>query len=136
MSASSARTRLLAKFRSIAAERLERLSSTFVALESTPDDEEAIELILREIHSLKGEAKMMGFPKINEVAHKTEELLHHAKELRFQLPAASNDVFLGCNCPTKKNPILGRCHTYLALEFMQKKYPSLDVVIPGTSTED
>jgi len=50
--------------------------------------------------------------------------------------ATSNDVFLGCNCPTKKNPILGRCHTYLALEFMQKKYPSLDVVIPGTSTED
>ena len=46
--------------------------------------------------------------------------------------ATDNDVFLGCNCPTKKNPIPGRCHTYLALEFMKKKRPSLEVVIPAT----
>jgi uncharacterized protein YeaO (DUF488 family) len=49
---------------------------------------------------------------------------------------ADNDVFLGCNCPTKKNPILGRCHTYLALGFMKKKYPRLEVVIPAKSPED
>ena len=45
--------------------------------------------------------------------------------------ATENDVYLGCNCPTKKNPIAGRCHTYLALEFMQKKFPPLKVVVPG-----
>ena len=50
--------------------------------------------------------------------------------------AMKNDVFLGCSCPTKKNPIPERCHTYLALEFMYKKYPELDVVIPDTSSED
>ena len=44
--------------------------------------------------------------------------------------ATENDVYLGCNCPTKKNPIVGRCHTYLALEFMQKNYPPLKVVVP------
>ena len=44
--------------------------------------------------------------------------------------ATGNDVFIGCNCPTKKNPVHGRCHTYLALGFMKKKYPSLKVVIP------
>jgi hypothetical protein len=49
--------------------------------------------------------------------------------------AADNDVFLGCNCPTQKNSIAGRCHTYLALRFMQKKYPKLDVVIPAASTK-
>lgn len=42
--------------------------------------------------------------------------------------AADNDVHLGCNCPTAKNPIAGRCHTYLALEFMSRKYPGLRVV--------
>lgn len=47
--------------------------------------------------------------------------------------AADRDVFLGCNCPTQKNPIPGRCHTYPALEFMEKKYPKLDVAIPATS---
>jgi hypothetical protein len=50
--------------------------------------------------------------------------------------AADNDVYLGCSCPTKKNPIPCRCHTYLALEFMKKKYPPLDVVIPGTPSVD
>lgn len=44
--------------------------------------------------------------------------------------ATENDVYLGCSCPTKKNPTVGRCHTYLALEFMQKKYPELKVVLP------
>ena len=44
--------------------------------------------------------------------------------------ATENDVYLGCNCPTKKNPIIGRCHTYLALEFMRKKFPKLKIVVP------
>jgi len=50
--------------------------------------------------------------------------------------AADNDVFLGCNCPTQKNPVPGRCHTYLALEFMKKKYPELNVVIPNTPRKE
>ncbi len=44
--------------------------------------------------------------------------------------AADNDVYLGCSCPTKKNPVVGRCHTYLALKFMREKYPRLTVVLP------
>jgi hypothetical protein len=49
--------------------------------------------------------------------------------------AIDNDVYLGCSCPTKKNPIHGRCHIFLALEFMQKKYPKLEVVVPATSPQ-
>ena len=45
--------------------------------------------------------------------------------------ARTNDVFIGCSCPTKKNPIVGRGHTYPALEFMQKKFPPLKIVVPG-----
>jgi hypothetical protein len=50
--------------------------------------------------------------------------------------AADKDVFLGCSCPTTKNAVPGRCHTYLALEFMKKKYATLEVVVPATSPED
>ncbi len=50
--------------------------------------------------------------------------------------AEGNDVFLGCSCPTRKNPVHGRCHIFVALEFMRKKYPRLEVVIPATSQED
>lgn len=44
--------------------------------------------------------------------------------------AADQDVYLGCNCPTEKNPNVHHCHTWIALEFMKKKFPSLNVVFP------
>lgn len=44
--------------------------------------------------------------------------------------ATENAVYIGCSCPTKKNPDVYRCHTVLALEFMQQKFPDLEVVFP------
>lgn len=44
--------------------------------------------------------------------------------------ARQQDVYLGCNCPTAKNPDVMRCHTVLALRFMQAHYPSLDIRYP------
>jgi hypothetical protein len=41
------------------------------------------------------------------------------------------DVYLGCNCPTAKNPDVMRCHTVLALRFMHAHYPALDIRYPG-----
>ena len=41
--------------------------------------------------------------------------------------AHSNDVYLGCSCPTKKNPDVNRCHTVLALQFMKRKFPGLKI---------
>lgn len=48
--------------------------------------------------------------------------------------AGETDVYLGCNCPTKKNPKVEHCHTWLALEFFRKHYPKLDVRMPNTSS--
>jgi hypothetical protein len=45
--------------------------------------------------------------------------------------ARREDVYLGCNCPTKRNPDVRHCHTVLALEFMQQHYPDLDVRFPA-----
>ncbi len=44
--------------------------------------------------------------------------------------ATENDVFIGCSCPTKANPRVDHCHTFLALEFMKGKYPELHVEFP------
>ena len=44
--------------------------------------------------------------------------------------ATAGDVLIGCNCPTAKNPDVRRCHTVLALHFMQERYPDLDVELP------
>ena len=50
---------------------------------------------------------------------------------RLAAQAASDVVFLGCSCPTKVNPDVRRCHTYLALGFMKQKFPALAVQMPG-----
>lgn len=44
--------------------------------------------------------------------------------------ARFHDVYLGCNCPTQKQPDVRRCHTVLALAFMKERYPDLDVRSP------
>ena len=37
-------------------------------------------------------------------------------------------VYLGCNCPTARQPEVQHCHTWLALEFFARNYPELEVV--------
>jgi uncharacterized protein YeaO (DUF488 family) len=45
--------------------------------------------------------------------------------------ARTEDVYLGCSCPTATNPDVHHCHTWLALEFMHEHYPDLDVRFPS-----
>lgn len=40
------------------------------------------------------------------------------------------DVYLGCNCPTARQPDVRRCHTVLALAFLRERYPDLVVRLP------
>ncbi len=49
--------------------------------------------------------------------------------------ATQQDVYLGCSCPTKKNPDVSHCHTALALDFMARHYPKLKVVRPKGDTK-
>jgi uncharacterized protein YeaO (DUF488 family) len=44
--------------------------------------------------------------------------------------ARTEDVYLGCSCPTAQNPDVRHCHTWLALEFFHSHYPDLDVRMP------
>ena len=44
--------------------------------------------------------------------------------------ARERDVFLGCNCPTGKNPDVRRCHTWMALRFMAERFEGLEVRFP------
>ena len=44
--------------------------------------------------------------------------------------AREKSVFLGCSCPTSANPKVNHCHTWLALEFMNERYPDLEIKFP------
>ena len=54
---------------------LERIASGLLTLESTPDDQAAIDGIFREAHTMKGAAGMVGMMRVSRLAHRLEDLL-------------------------------------------------------------
>jgi two-component system chemotaxis sensor kinase CheA len=63
-----------AAFRAEATELLTGLESAFLTLESSPGPE-AFEVLFRSVHTLKGNALLMGFHAASELAHHVEDLL-------------------------------------------------------------
>lgn len=47
--------------------------------------------------------------------------------------AREGDVYLGCSCPTKRQPDVMRCHTVLALRFFAEHFDDIDVRMPDPS---
>jgi len=71
---------LLQTFLTEAAEHLRALEEALVALEARPDDAELLNEIFRVAHSLKGDALMVGFPRVADFAHGLEDLLDRLRD--------------------------------------------------------
>lgn len=90
---SGGRDRLLNQFRELVTERLARINRALMTLESGADDE-AGRQTLRELHGLKGEARMMGFAEVNSLVHEMEELVRAAQSRGYALAGGSVDALL------------------------------------------
>ncbi|HEX8434312.1 hybrid sensor histidine kinase/response regulator [Archangium sp.] len=89
----SAREKLLKQFRELVGVRLERVNRRIMELE-TGASLEAGRTVLRELHGLKGEARMMGFDDINSVVHEMEELVRSTERAEHALSERSIDMLL------------------------------------------
>jgi chemotaxis protein histidine kinase CheA len=89
-----ARAKLVAKFRSVGLGRVERLNQAILHLERSPDSAEAAQEVLREIHTLKGEAKLVGLAEVSTAAHKTEDLILLAQAAGFRPGPEVQDLIL------------------------------------------
>lgn len=69
------RQKLLPRFRETTADRVEKISAALLELERGSGTAELSEELARELHTLKGEARMMGFVGISAVVHAAEDLL-------------------------------------------------------------
>ena len=85
---------LLQTFLAEAAEHLRALEEGLVALEANPADAELLHGIFRMAHSLKGDASMVGFPRIAEVAHALEDLLERLREQELAVTAERISLLL------------------------------------------
>ena len=86
--------RLAEKFRKVTLGRLERLNLAVMSMESGECDEELVNDAMREIHTLKGEAKLVGRPGIGAVSHAVEDLLHALAEVSWQGAPETWDLVL------------------------------------------
>lgn len=87
------RDRLLKKFRDLVEERLGRISAFILTLESGGDVETGRK-VLRDLHGLKGEARMMGFDRINTLVHEMEELVRAIEPAQYAFSHESADALL------------------------------------------
>ena len=85
---------LLQTFLAEAAEHLRALEESLVALEANPADAELLHGIFRMAHSLKGDASMVGFPRIAEVAHALEDLLERLRDQELAVTAERISLLL------------------------------------------
>ncbi len=89
----SSRDRLLKQFRELVGERLQKITASVMAMEAGPSLEDG-RGALRELHGLKGEARMMGFADINQLVHEMEDLVRTSEASGFQITGGSADALL------------------------------------------
>jgi two-component system, chemotaxis family, sensor kinase CheA len=82
----------VSKFVEEARDRLKALGAALLQLEETPGSADAIAQALRESHSIKGSALMLGFTDISEISHKLEDLFVAAKTNASLLDGDAFDV--------------------------------------------
>ena len=74
-------------FKTASAEHLQNLDDGLLYLEKNPNDTTKLEELLREAHSLKGDAGMLGVKDIATLAHQIEHLLGSLKRQETTLSA-------------------------------------------------
>ena len=88
------RALVLETFRAEAADHLRRIEEMLVTLEARASDPELLQEIFRAVHSLKGDAAMVGFPEIADFAHAVEDLLDLLRERNASIAPATVTLLL------------------------------------------
>ena len=76
---------VMAIFQAESEDILERILNNLFALESTPVNKEIIATVYRDLHSLKGAVRMVGFNNIQMILHKMEDIFDAVNNDKFIL---------------------------------------------------
>lgn len=75
-------------------DHLNRMDNDFVAIERDPSDQKLLGSIFRSIHSIKGGAGMLGFPKLEKLTHSAESLLSLLRDGKLKLTTPMTNALL------------------------------------------
>ncbi len=87
---------LLGKFQEISADRLQKIQLGVIDLEK-PTAAQAADDIARELHTMKGEARMLGLAAIGQLAHAAEDVLRSEREGKTATAVATDLLLRACD---------------------------------------
>ncbi|MBE9067287.1 Hpt domain-containing protein [Leptolyngbya cf. ectocarpi LEGE 11479] len=82
-------------YQTTSAERLQRLEASLLHLEKHPHDNRALSTLLRETHSLKGDARSAGVEPVETVAHAMEDVLSNIQLQTLAISTVSDRLYEG-----------------------------------------
>ncbi|MBF0626921.1 MAG: chemotaxis protein CheA [Magnetococcales bacterium] len=86
---------LMQEFFSENREALDRIERGLLQLESIPNNRELLNSIFRDMHTVKGNCRMMGFERLEELTHAAESLLDLMREGRLVIDVRIGNQLLG-----------------------------------------
>ena len=90
------KSQFIEQFKSESKEHIQNLTEGLLELEKSPDDKDIFEKLMREAHTIKGSASMMGYSEIADIAHKMEDAFESAPVSNPDLIIKSIDYLLEC----------------------------------------
>ena len=137
--------KMLAKFTDICQTRLQTIERFVMQLESGVEDDEDMVVLMRELHTLKGESRIMSLIKMSDVVHVIEDAMLWRNEYEYEAPDtlynliyAGLDIIQGMCCDglTQIDPHhLDAATTYIQQLNGWLANPSLDT-IPSVQASD
>jgi chemotaxis protein histidine kinase CheA len=87
---------LLKKFQEVTADRLQKIQLGVLDLEKETADQAADD-VARELHTMKGEARMLGLAAIGQLAHAAEDVLRAEREGKTATEIATDVMLRACD---------------------------------------
>ena len=78
---------MLRDFLKEAPEHLDQMNLNLIQLQEDPEEEDLINEIFRNVHTMKGSASFVGLKEINEVSRKMEEVIGNVRKGVFKITA-------------------------------------------------
>ncbi|NBD12102.1 hybrid sensor histidine kinase/response regulator [Corallococcus silvisoli] len=101
---------LLKKFQEVTADRLQKIQLGVIDLEKETA-EQAADDVARELHTMKGEARMLGLAAIGQLAHAAEDVLRAEREGKTATETATDVMLRACDVLSDLLEDLDAAHT-------------------------
>lgn len=66
-------------------DHLDSINNHIINLKTSPKDKESLQALLRDVHTIKGTSRMMGFNRIEQLSHGIEDVFKGIREEKYEI---------------------------------------------------